>query len=157
MISAFRSSMFVHYSHGGLLSYGSPVVVFFDRGHPRFRNFYSIVAVDVVRVNINSHMLTITLMNNTDLRTTLLTGTLRNLYAKPTAPTTFNDLLWKAGLLTWNRLPSTGVNHYRHHTNDSFTTLTLETNRTERPNFTDWSRRTIKIKNSDQKWDKLMS
>ena len=33
---------------------------------------------------------------------------------------------WKAGLLTWNRLPSTGVNHYWHHTNDSFTTLTLQ-------------------------------
>ena len=29
-----------------------------------------------------------------------------------------------------NGLPSTGVNHYRHHTNDSFTTLTLQTNRT---------------------------
>ena len=88
MISAFRSSMFVHYFHGGPLSYGSPVVVFFDRGHPRFRNFYSIVPVDDVRVNINSHMLTITLLNKTDLRTMLLTGTLRNVYAKPTAPTT---------------------------------------------------------------------
>ena len=100
MISAFRSSMFVHCSHGGPLSYGSPVVVFFDRGHPRFINFYSIVTVDIVRANINTHMLTITLLNNTDLRTMLLTGTLRNLYAKPTAPTTFNDLLSKAGLLT---------------------------------------------------------
>ena len=88
MISAFRSSMFVHCSHGGPLSYGSPVVVFFYRGHPRFRNFYSIVPVDDVRVNINSHMLTITLLNDTDLRTTLLTGTLRNVYAKPKAPTT---------------------------------------------------------------------
>ena len=38
-----------------------------------------------------------------------------------------------------NRLSSTGINHYRHHTNDSFTTLTLQTNRTERPNFTDRS------------------
>ena len=44
------------------------------------------------------------------------------------------------GLLTWNRLLSTGVNHHRHHTNDSFTTLTLQTNRTERPNFTNGSR-----------------
>ena len=35
---------------------------------------------------------------------------------------------------------STGVNHYRHHTNDSFTTLTLQTNRTERPNFTNGSK-----------------
>ena len=42
------------------------------------------------------------------------------------APTTFNDWPWKAGLLTWNRLPSTGVNHYRHHTNDSFTILILQ-------------------------------
>ena len=40
------------------------------------------------------------------------------------------------GKVTWNRLPSTGVNHYRHHTNDSFTTLTLQTNRIERPNLT---------------------
>lgn len=38
------------YSRGGLLWYGSPVVVLFDRGHPRFTNFYSIVSVDVVRV-----------------------------------------------------------------------------------------------------------
>ena len=58
----------------------------------------------------------------------LLIGTLRN--AKPTASTTFNDWPWKAGLLTWNRLPSTGVNHYRHHTNDSSMTLRLQTNRT---------------------------
>ena len=36
----------------------------------------------------------------------------------------FQQWSWKADLLTWNRLPSTGVNHYRHHTNDSFTTLT---------------------------------
>ena len=34
---------------GGPLSHGSPVVLF-DRGHPRFRNFYSTVPVDVVRV-----------------------------------------------------------------------------------------------------------
>ena len=33
----------------GLLSHGSPVV-FFDRGHPRFWNFYSTIPVDVVRV-----------------------------------------------------------------------------------------------------------
>ena len=35
---------------GGPLSYGSPVVVFFDRGHPCFQNFYSTIPVDVVRV-----------------------------------------------------------------------------------------------------------
>ena len=28
----------------------SPVVVFLDRGHPRFWNFYSTIPVDVVRV-----------------------------------------------------------------------------------------------------------
>ena len=38
-------------SLGGPLSHGSPVVVFFDRGHPRFWNFYSIIPVDVVRVS----------------------------------------------------------------------------------------------------------
>ena len=30
--------------------HGSPVVVFFDRGHPHFWNFYSTIPVDVVRV-----------------------------------------------------------------------------------------------------------
>ena len=37
-------------SLGGPLSHSSPVVVFFDRGHPRFWNFYSTIPVDVVRV-----------------------------------------------------------------------------------------------------------
>ena len=37
-------------SLGGPRSHGSPVVVFFDRGHPRFWNFYSTIPVDVVRV-----------------------------------------------------------------------------------------------------------
>ena len=37
-------------SLGGPLSHGSPVVVFFDRGHPHFWNFYSTIPVDVVRV-----------------------------------------------------------------------------------------------------------
>ena len=37
-------------SLGGSLSHGSPVVVFFDRGRPRFWNFYSTILVDVVRV-----------------------------------------------------------------------------------------------------------
>ena len=35
---------------GGPLSHGSPVDVIFDRGHPRFSNFYSTIPVDVVRV-----------------------------------------------------------------------------------------------------------
>ena len=34
-------------NHSGPLS---PVVVFFDHGHPRFWNFYSSIPVDVVRV-----------------------------------------------------------------------------------------------------------
>ena len=37
-------------SLGGPLLHGSPVVVFLDRGHPRFWNFYSTILVDVVRV-----------------------------------------------------------------------------------------------------------
>ena len=41
-------------SLGGLLSHSSPVVVVFDRGHPRFWNFYSTIPADVVRVK--SHM-----------------------------------------------------------------------------------------------------
>ena len=41
-------------SLGGPLSHGSPVVVFFDRGHLRFRNLYLAIPVDVVRVR--SHM-----------------------------------------------------------------------------------------------------
>ena len=43
LIGAFRSLLF--YS-----VICSPVVVFFDRGHPRFWNFYSTIPVDVVRV-----------------------------------------------------------------------------------------------------------
>ena len=37
-------------SLGSPLAYSSPVVVFLDRGHPCFWNFYSTVPVDVVRV-----------------------------------------------------------------------------------------------------------
>ena len=44
-------------SLGGLLSHGSPVVVFFDRGHPRFRNFYSPIPVNVVGVKSSSQCL----------------------------------------------------------------------------------------------------
>ena len=40
----------MNHSIGGLLSYGSPVVVFLDRGHLCFWNFYSTVPVDVVGV-----------------------------------------------------------------------------------------------------------
>ena len=51
MIGAFRSLLFTLIcSLGGPLSHGSPVVVFLDRGHPRFWNFYSTIPVDVVRV-----------------------------------------------------------------------------------------------------------
>ena len=35
---------------GGPLSYGSPVVVFHDRGHACFRNIYFTIPVDVVSV-----------------------------------------------------------------------------------------------------------
>ena len=37
-------------SRGGPLSHGSPVVVYFDHGHPRLWNFYLTIPVDVVRV-----------------------------------------------------------------------------------------------------------
>lgn len=37
-------------SLGSQLSYGSPVVVFLDRGHPPFKNFYSTVFIDVLRI-----------------------------------------------------------------------------------------------------------
>ena len=37
-------------SLGGPLSHGSPVVMFFYRGHPRLWNFYSTIPVDVVWV-----------------------------------------------------------------------------------------------------------
>ena len=49
-ISILRSVHLVIWSLGGPLSHGSPVVVFFDRGHLRFWNFYSTIPVDVVRV-----------------------------------------------------------------------------------------------------------
>ena len=35
----------------------SPVVVFLDRGHPCFRNFYSTIPVDVVRVKSSGNRL----------------------------------------------------------------------------------------------------
>ena len=52
LIGAFRSLLFhtVICSLGGPLSHNSPVVVFFDCGHPHFWNFYSTILVDVVRV-----------------------------------------------------------------------------------------------------------
>ncbi len=37
-------------SPSGPLSHSSPVVVFFDRRHPCFRNFNSIIPVDIIRV-----------------------------------------------------------------------------------------------------------
>ena len=37
-------------SLGGPLLHSSPVVVFFDRAHPRFWNFYFTIPIDVVRV-----------------------------------------------------------------------------------------------------------
>ena len=58
VIGAFQFLMLVSCSLGGLLSYGSPVVVvfclfvcfFFYNGHSHFRVLYSSVPVDVVRV-----------------------------------------------------------------------------------------------------------
>ena len=44
-------------SLGGPLSHSSPVVVCFDRGHPRFWNFYSTIPVDVVRVKSHTNCL----------------------------------------------------------------------------------------------------
>ena len=44
-------------SLGGSLSHGSPVVVFFDRGHPRFWNFYSTIPIDVVGVKSDMNFL----------------------------------------------------------------------------------------------------
>ena len=52
LIGAFPSLLFhsVICSLGGPLSQGSPVLVFFNRGHPCFWNFFSTIPVDVVRV-----------------------------------------------------------------------------------------------------------
>ena len=50
VIGAFRSSMLLSCFLDGPLCYGSLVVVFFDRGHPRLRNFCSTVRVDVIKV-----------------------------------------------------------------------------------------------------------
>ena len=51
LIGAFRSLLFhlVICSLGGPLSHGSPVVVFFDRGPPRFWNFSSVIPVDFLQ------------------------------------------------------------------------------------------------------------
>ena len=52
LIGAFLSLLFhsVICSLGGPLSQGSPVLVFFNRGHPCLWNFFSTIPVDVVRV-----------------------------------------------------------------------------------------------------------
>lgn len=50
VFGAFRSLMLTSCSLGSPLSYGSPVVVFLDRGHPPFKNVYSTVLIDVLRV-----------------------------------------------------------------------------------------------------------
>ena len=52
LIGEFRSLLFnsAISSLGGPLSHGSPVDIFFDRGHPGSWNFYSTIPVDVVRV-----------------------------------------------------------------------------------------------------------
>ena len=46
LIGAIRSLLF----HSVICSLGSPVVVFFGRGHLCFWNFYSTIPVDVVRM-----------------------------------------------------------------------------------------------------------
>ena len=63
MIVAFRSSycsivLTSSCSLSGPLLYRSPVVVFYDRGHPCFRNFNSTIPVDVIRVKsyVNSFL-----------------------------------------------------------------------------------------------------
>ena len=63
MIGAFRSSYCSivpasSCSLSGPLLYRSPVAVFFDRGHPCFRNFNFAIPVDVIRVKsyVNSFL-----------------------------------------------------------------------------------------------------
>jgi len=63
VIGAFRSSYCSvvpasSCSLSGPLLYRSPVVVFFDRGHPCFRNFNSSIPVDAIRVKsyVNSFL-----------------------------------------------------------------------------------------------------
>ena len=63
MIGAFRSSYCSivstsSCSFSGPLLYRSPVVMFFDRGHPCFRTFNSTLPVDVIRVKsyVNSFL-----------------------------------------------------------------------------------------------------
>ena len=65
-LNVFQQLWLVHFdlavhsgicSLGGPLSHGSPVIVFFDRGHPRFWNFYTTIAVDVVRVKLHINCL----------------------------------------------------------------------------------------------------
>ena len=59
LIGAFWSLLFhsVICSLAGPLSHGFSVLVFFNRGHPRFWNFYSAIPVDVVRVKSSMNCL----------------------------------------------------------------------------------------------------
>ena len=54
----------------------------------------------------------------------------------------FQRLILESWFTNLKQTPLTGVNHYRYQINDSSTTLTLETNRTERTNFTNGSKPT---------------
>ena len=63
-------------SLGGPLSHGSPVVVSFDRGHPRFWNFYSTIPVDIVRVKSYLNCLV-------DLTRVVIRVTINKLYVVP--------------------------------------------------------------------------
>ena len=63
-------------SLGGPLSHGSPVVVFFDREHPRFWNFYFTIPVDVVRVKSYMNCLV-------DLTRVIIRVTINKLYVVP--------------------------------------------------------------------------
>ena len=78
LIGSFRTLLF----HSGIcspgdpLSHDSPVVVFFDRGHQRFWNFYSAIPVDVVRVKFYMNCLF-------DLARVLIRVTINKLYFAP--------------------------------------------------------------------------
>ena len=78
LIGAFRTLLFhsVICSLGGPLSHYSPVVVFFDRGHPRFWNFYSTIPVDAVRVKFYMNCLF-------DPAPVLIRVTINKLYCAP--------------------------------------------------------------------------
>ena len=116
-------------SLGGLLSHGSPVVVFFDRGHLRFRNFYSPIPVNVVRVKSSVNCLF-------DLARVVIRVTINKLYFVPEwLVSGVVGMLWNGGGLRTGESNVSIVNFYCYSPRWITTTFSTDKKLFERWNY----------------------